>query len=119
MHEGDDIGRHNLIFHRYAQEYDDYACFSNKLNRGIEQMTYQIKYRIAYAMDRYFQDRIISKEIGHIRTDIMYSHGQTYLIKSYHIISNQTYHIKQRHILINLAYRISAMTSTTSPYSRG
>ncbi|MQM17029.1 hypothetical protein Taro_049994 [Colocasia esculenta] len=36
----------------YAHEHDDNACFSNKLNRGIERMTYQIKYRIAYTMDR-------------------------------------------------------------------
>ncbi|MQM07633.1 hypothetical protein Taro_040474 [Colocasia esculenta] len=38
--------------HRYVHEHDDNACFSNKLNRGIERMTYQIKYLIAYTMDR-------------------------------------------------------------------
>ncbi|MQL87351.1 hypothetical protein Taro_019884 [Colocasia esculenta] len=36
---------------RYAHEHDDNACFSNKLNSGIERMSYQIKYRVAYTMD--------------------------------------------------------------------
>ncbi|MQL69854.1 hypothetical protein Taro_002175 [Colocasia esculenta] len=43
---------HERYKETYAREHDDNACFSNKLNRGIERMTYQIKYRIAYTMDR-------------------------------------------------------------------
>ncbi|MQL88911.1 hypothetical protein Taro_021484, partial [Colocasia esculenta] len=59
---------------RYAYEYDDNASNTNRLNSRVKRISYQIKCRFAYTMDRYFKSRIISKEIGHIQTDTTYSH---------------------------------------------
>ncbi|MQL72821.1 hypothetical protein Taro_005157 [Colocasia esculenta] len=63
--------------------------YKQTLNRGIERMTDQIKYRTAYTMDRYFKSRIISKEIGHIHR--------------YHIKSNLSYQTKAQ-FFTTLAY---------------
>ncbi|MQL84815.1 hypothetical protein Taro_017324, partial [Colocasia esculenta] len=40
------------------------------------------KSRCIYTVDRYLKNRIVSKEIGHIQTDIMHSHDQTLIISN-------------------------------------
>ncbi|MQL88242.1 hypothetical protein Taro_020794 [Colocasia esculenta] len=73
---------------RYAHEYDDNACFSNRLNRGIERRTDQSNIELHIQWIDISRVESYQKRLA-IFTDIT---------------SNQTYHIKRRHIPTNLAY---------------